>query len=591
MMNSRIIRNTFYAQLAAYVASALTSTLGSFTDGVIIGRFLGVDSIAAFGIVSPLIVVFSLAGSIVSTGARNRFVRLVGSGDIKEAQGVFSLACVLGVGIATLMMLVICLFATPITRLLGATGSVAYLLPKAKDYLIGTAIGLPARNAMWILWAFMPIDNDRDLPLIAAAVMTFINTILDLVVVFVIHGDTFEMGIVTTISYTVAMFVLLTHFLKKNIILRFSFTHIPWRESWKLLSQGVSVGVCRLANMLRCAFMNHLLAATASAFALAAYSVHRQADSLLNPLTIGMADTVAVLAGVLMGGEDRPMMKRVLITSVQSTFFLTAGMAVLTWVLAPQFASLYVRNEPEALRLSIIATRCYAAGLPLYGLNLIYMNYLQGIGRSKHASIAGLMLESGFLIIAAAAMVRRFGPNAVWYSFPVAQLLMLMYYSRLINTERRVMKIQSKEFWDRVLLLPDSFDVPEADRMDRSITTMDEVTDLSNAVWRFCDAHGCDPRRRYLMSLSVEEMAGNVIEHGFTKDKKAHSIDVRVLKKDNDYLIRIRDDCLVFDPVKQLSLYSSQDPAHHMGLRMIINTAKEVQYTCIMKLNNLLIKV
>ncbi len=151
MMNSRIIRNTFYAQLAAYVASALTSTLGSFTDGVIIGRFLGVDSIAAFGIVSPLIVVFSLAGSIVSTGARNRFVRLVGSGDIKEAQGVFSLACVLGVGIATLMMLVICLFATPITRLLGATGSVAYLLPKAKDYLIGTAIGLPARNAMWIL--------------------------------------------------------------------------------------------------------------------------------------------------------------------------------------------------------------------------------------------------------------------------------------------------------------------------------------------------------------------------------------------------------------------------------------------------------
>ena len=56
-------------------------------------------------------------------------------------------------------------------------------------------------------------------------------------------------------------------------------------------------------------------------------------------------------------------------------------------------------------------------------------------------------------------------------------------------------------------------------------------------------------------------------------------------------IIRIRDDCPVFNPVKQLELYSEDDTAHHLGLRMIASMAKEFKYTNIMKLNNLLIKV
>lgn len=36
---------------------------------------------------------------------------------------------------------------------------------------------------------------------------------------------------------------------------------------------------------------------------------------------------------------------------------------------------------------------------------------------------------------------------------------------------------------------------------------------------------------------------------------------------------------------------SEKDTAHHMGLRMIIGTAKNVQYTSVLKLNNLVLRV
>ena len=42
--------------------------------------------------------------------------------------------------LAAAMMLLVRVFATPLTRLLGATGNAADLLPRARAYLIGIAI-------------------------------------------------------------------------------------------------------------------------------------------------------------------------------------------------------------------------------------------------------------------------------------------------------------------------------------------------------------------------------------------------------------------------------------------------------------------
>ena len=166
--DGRIIRNTFYAQLAAFIVSSLTTSVGSMVDGVIIGQYLGVDSMAAFGVVTPLLIVFALAGTMVSSGARNRFTRFIGEGKLDEARGVFSMSCVLSVGFATALMIVMLVFASPIATFLGATGNAASLLPKARDYLIGIAIGLPAMNAVKILSGYMPLDNDRNLPVISS---------------------------------------------------------------------------------------------------------------------------------------------------------------------------------------------------------------------------------------------------------------------------------------------------------------------------------------------------------------------------------------------------------------------------------------
>ena len=82
-----IIQNTFYATLLSNILSSLTTSVGALIDGVVIGQFLGVNATAAFGVISPIMIVFALFGAIVASGARNRFTHLVGSGCVEEAQG------------------------------------------------------------------------------------------------------------------------------------------------------------------------------------------------------------------------------------------------------------------------------------------------------------------------------------------------------------------------------------------------------------------------------------------------------------------------------------------------------------------------
>ncbi len=593
IQESRIIRNAFYMQFAAFIFSELTHMLGNLVDGVIIGRCLGVDSMAAFGIVSPLMVVFSLFGTIIATGSRNYFTKLVGEGKIGEAQGVFSMSFFLSVGAAAVLMLVILIFSTPIAEALGASGNAAGLLLKARGYLIGISFGLPALNAMRVLNNYLPIDNDRQLLVWSSMALTFCDIILDLIVAFVIHGDTFEIGLATSISQYAAAAVLLLHFRKKHVMLHLSLRDkMPWRELPGIIKQGMPVGVCRIGFTVRVAFMNRLLAGTLQASAaIAAYSVYQQADDFLCSLTIGMADTVAVIAGILLGEEDRPRMKRLLLTSVQATLIITLGASALAFILAPGFVSLYISEGGEAFILATRAVRCYAVGMPLYGLSLIYFNYFQGIGESRLSSITGFLSEAGMLMLTAGILSFWFHENAVWYSFPVTQLCMFCYYGVLIRIRSRKNGTYAMGLWDKVLMLPASFDVSDDDRMDISITSMDEVAMVSCKVKEFCKAHRLDNRRSYHMALAVEEMAGNVIEHGFSKDDRKHSVDVRVIKKSDGYILRIRDDCYMFDPVNQMELFSDKDRMHHIGLRMVFGTAKDVKYTSILKLNNLLVRI
>ena len=67
--------------LVTQVISAMTVTLCLLIDSIMIGRFLGVDPMTAYGLSNPLLLIFAALGTMISAGVQVMCGKSIGSGD------------------------------------------------------------------------------------------------------------------------------------------------------------------------------------------------------------------------------------------------------------------------------------------------------------------------------------------------------------------------------------------------------------------------------------------------------------------------------------------------------------------------------
>ncbi|MBP5224233.1 MAG: ATP-binding protein, partial [Lachnospiraceae bacterium] len=138
---------------------------------------------------------------------------------------------------------------------------------------------------------------------------------------------------------------------------------------------------------------------------------------------------------------------------------------------------------------------------------------------------------------------------------------------------------------DEWLLFRKDFGVPQEDRLILKIQNVEDATRTAEQVQTFCLDRGFTPKTAYYSALCLEEMAGNVAVHGFTKDRKPHEADARVVVKDGRVLLRIKDDCVPFDPLERAEQMNPGDLSKNIGIRLVVKLADETVYQNLLGLN------
>lgn len=141
------------------------------------------------------------------------------------------------------------------------------------------------------------------------------------------------------------------------------------------------------------------------------------------------------------------------------------------------------------------------------------------------------------------------------------------------------------------MAIPKTFGVEEDERIDITVRSMDEVVQVSRRVIDFCDKRGVDGRRSFLAGLCMEEMAGNIVTHGFSKDRKNHSVDIRVIHGRDEIILRIRDNCSAFNPTEYARAMEPGEMGRNVGIRLVYNMAGSVNYQNLLGMNVLTIRI
>ena len=61
--------------------------------------------------------------------------------------------------------------------------------------------------------------------------------------------------------------------------------------------------------------------------------------------------------------------------------------------------------------------------------------------------------------------------------------------------------------------------------------------------------------------------------------------------KNDDVILRIKDDCAPFDPGERRQLAEGEDITQNIGIRMVFKISRDVQYQNILGLNVLTIRI
>lgn len=583
----KIVKKLFADTLIFMIMGIVVSTLGMMLDGVIIGNLLGVEHIAAYGLVAPVFSIFSAIGNVFSTGSQAFAAKYMGKGETDKANRVFAMSF-LSVEIVAVLVAVVCVLCLDgIVVLLGASGESAHLAEHVKGYFSGLVIGLPFIVGVSVLNPVMQLDGDRNRAFVSTIVMTSVNLTLDLMNVYIFKKGMFGMALATTISYLCAFLTLLLHFKKKNVMFRLTLQKLDLAEMAGVVGLGLPGAISILCTTFRSYSINRILLAISDSTAIAAFSVKNSLTSLLSSYSLGIGMTTLMLAGIVLGEEDDTNVRHLLKTAMKYAIIGTGVIAVITFVFASPFALMFLDAEnTDALSLAVRCIRFHTISMPIYSLIYVVMNFMQGTKNVKMAHIVCILDNFVYIVLFAAILGFAFGTDGVWAAFPLTEVVMCI-------TLCLIVWVHHKKFPKDIMafaFLPDNFGAAKEDVLEMSVSDAKDVMSLSRETETFCKKHGADKRRTFLLSLAVEEMAGNVMEYGFADGKK-HNLELRLVKKDEDYIIRIRDDCRAFNPLKQLEVTDMADPFSNIGIRMVSKMAKSFDYVNTMKINNLIIRV
>ena len=576
-----MIRKLIRQMLAAQTLSALTVSLCLLIDNIMIGRFLGVQAIAAYGLANPVLLVIGAIGSMLAAGVQVACSKSLGSGSREETNKGYSSAMALMLGISLLFMLLVLAFRSPLATAMGA-GREGPLFDQTRDYLAGFIIGAPGSMGALVLVPFLQMAGESGLLIAAVLGMTAADVGFDLLNVLVFHGGMFGMGLASSLSYYVAMAVALGYFLSRKCVFSFSFRLITAKKIRELFVGGVPTIFTMASSVVLVFILNKILLPVGGSEAVAAYSVLLTIGNASNCISTGVGGVALTLSGILYHEEDRTGLRDLLRLLARYAVLLGAAVGALLAAFAPVLVRIFIPEAGPAQALTIQGVRLFALGLIPCCVNNALKNLYQGTERVMLTE--GISILEGALLPALAAFLfsRFMGVTGVWLYFVAGEGLVLLCIALLIWRKNRAFSLAAQPF----LLLKKDFGVQAENLLEMEIRALHDVTAAAEAAGNFCRQHGQGEMTANHIALCVEEMASNTVMHGFAAGKE-HHLSIRVQHKGDRWVLRFRDDCRAFDPVS----YVPKEGRDALGIRLVMAMADDIRYTYSLNLNNLSIKL
>ncbi len=581
--SQEMIRRLFFRLLPVQIAIVAMGSINAIVDGVIAARCIDAATVGVVGLYYTMVRVLEAVGSVLLGGVTVLSGRYLGSGDVGKTRNICSLGIIMAVLTGAVLSAGSLLAPGTLAVWLGANGQLKDALT---DYILGYAIGIVPQLLAQLLTACLQLERQDRRGQVGILVMVTVNCVLDILFIVVLKMGVYGLALATSLANWAHFLVLAQYYFTDKAQLKPGIRNVPWRELPSLLQIGSPNALLVACLAARSLAVNRILLAWSGQDALSALSAFNMVCGLLMAAALGAGMLVRMLSSVFIGEENREGLSGLFKVLLTRMMVIMAGVAVIAVVFSSAITGLFYpdrTSEVHILMKQLLILN--AVFLPLVQALTGFAGYCQAAGKRLFMNLVSIVDGFAGVAIPALLLAPLLGAFGVWLAFPIGLILTGLFDAGYVAFRCKHLP-RTADDW---LMLPESFG--SGDHLVLEIRDLEQVTSTAVRVQGFCEEHGISARVSAFAGLCLEETAANIVQHGFTKDRKSHIIEMRVLIKSGVVTLRVKDDCIPFDPRERYEMTSGADPAANVGIRLIYNLADEVVYQNLLGLNVLTIRL
>jgi len=578
--NDYLVSKKFYHYLIPSFLSEMAMHMGSVIDAVIVGNLIGVDALSAVTLASPIIQILHLPGLILGLGGATLAAIWLGERKIKEASDMLSACIIAGIIFSGACALTAFWINAPLAQFVADDPQLTTFV---EEYLFINILGLPIMTLTFLTCEFLSVDNHPDLGAWMFSIAEAVNVVMDIVLVKFAGLGMEGAAAATIIGYACGLLTLIPYARSKERMLKFRLIGFSWiKNIIEALKTGVPRVSMEVMDALKIFVLNTAVLQILGVEAMEIYAVCSNTLIMAELLAGGIISVIPNICGVLYGEKDYFGIRRLMRKVLTLSGILISVLTVVFLIFPEEIATLFGLENAELLPTAAICLQIYSLSFMPYVFNEFLQTYYQTILETMLATLDTILEAFALLIPVTFLLMNSYGIYGVCAAVPISELLTII----IVEGTRKILQERGKLPQEGLLMIPKS---AQDDSLDVTIEAEEKnAVNISAKIIDYCRSRNVDERTAYILGLAAEEIAVNISRYGYGKVKKPY-IDINLSHDGEQWILRIRDDGIPFDPTQ----YQPEEKNKFLlgGINLIRGLAKNLNYVRVLNMNNTIIEI
>ena len=404
------------------ILSSLSMCLYGIVDGMILGRFIGPNAMAAVNMASPIFNIISCLAILIAIGGNTLVGISLGGQDREKANHYFNNAVAALFCIAAIIWAAVVFFPAQLARGVGAN---EVLLPFVTQYIRTFGFFVIPIIFNILLGISLQSIGKPQLYMVGNMLTMGINIALDLVFICAFGWGIFGAALASGVSASIVFVLFLSKFVQKGSILRIGRCRLDLPALLQMAYNGSSEAITQLCGGLANLIFNWLLITKFGETGVSAFAAVQYISLAVNAVIMGMSRGVAAIISVNFGGKILKRVRAILSLALKAV--TATGILCTVFLLAFKnpLISVFVKGDPKVFETAAEIISYYSLSFIFVGANVVINTFYTAINDPKTS--AGLAaIRFALLICAFFALPLLFGNTGLWLSFAFAELICLL---------------------------------------------------------------------------------------------------------------------------------------------------------------------